>query len=480
MSGFGTLDWIIVFAYLTVTMVVGISMRRYVKKVEHFIVAGREMDVYLGVASLAATEFGIITAMYTAELGYKNGFAGATPGILMALAMLVVGLTGFVIKPLRNADVLTIPELLSRRFGARVRWLAGVVIVVGGLLNMGIFLRVGGEFLMIVTGIPVGYLEVVMTTLLVMVMIYTVLGGMLSVLVTDYLQFLIMGVGLVVVSVLVVFDVGWHNVVATVQRHQGAGAFNPFASEGMGVTYVVWQALNQLAVVFTWQAIVQRVLSARSEKTARQVYTRTSFYFVGRFLIPGFWGMAAATALDSNSVLTSPLHAMPTYLATLLPVGLLGLLVAAMLAAEMSTDSSYLLTWGSVLYNDIIKPLRKEPLTEESGLLLNRVIIFGIGVFLLVYGLWYKLPVRAWDYLSITANIYLSSISVLLVACCYWKRANTAGALAAIFGGALSPIIFLVTGLEKHVEIAGLVSFALATTGMVIGSLLKTRHSRGD
>ncbi len=274
------------------------------------------------------------------------------------------------------------------------------------------------------------------------------------------------------------FDLGWHNVIATVQRHHGAGAFNPFVSEGMGVTYVVWQALNQLAVVLSWQTIIQRVLSARSEKTARQIYTRTGFYFVGRFLIPGFWGMAAVTALEANSVLTSPLHAMPTYLAMLLPVGLLGLLVAAMLAAEMSTDSSYLLTWGSVLYNDIIMPLRKQPLTEKAGLLLNRVIILCIGVFLLVYGLWYRLPVKAWDYLSITANIYLSSVSVLLVACCYWKRANSTGALFAILGGALSPIIFLLTGLEEHVEIAGLASFTLAITGMLIGSLLSTRFHK--
>lgn len=146
----GPLDWAIVAVYLVGTMAAGIAMRRYVGKVEHFIVAGREMDASLGVASLAATEFGIITAMYTAELGYKNGFAGATPGILLAITILLVGITGFVIKPLRASGAMTVPELLEKRFGPRVRWLAGVVMVLGGLLNMGIFLRVGGEFLTIV------------------------------------------------------------------------------------------------------------------------------------------------------------------------------------------------------------------------------------------------------------------------------------------------------------------------------------------
>ena len=297
MIHFDLVDWGIIVAYL---MVAGLAMRRYVGKVEDFIVAGRGMDVYLGVASLAATEFGIITAMYTAELGYKNGFAGATPGILMAIAMLLVGLTGFVIKPLRDSGAYTIPELLHRRFGPRVRWLAGLVIVLGGVLNMGVFFRAGGEFLVIMTGIPHGYLEVTMTALVVMVLIYTVLGGMLSVLITDYLQFLVMGVGLVTISLLVAVNVGWEHVVSAVERERGPGGFNPLTSEGMGPTYIAWQALNQLAAVVTWQTVIQRVLSARDSRTARRVYTRTSFYFVGRFLIPAFWGMAALAVLGSD------------------------------------------------------------------------------------------------------------------------------------------------------------------------------------
>ena len=104
------------------------------------------MDVYLGIASLAATEFGIVTCMYTAQNGFDKGFAGAIPGILTFAAMFLVGWTGFCIKPLRDSGVMTIPELFEKKFGPRVRWAAGVVIVLGGLLNMGVFLRIGGEF----------------------------------------------------------------------------------------------------------------------------------------------------------------------------------------------------------------------------------------------------------------------------------------------------------------------------------------------
>ena len=495
MINFGFIDWIIIFVYLAVTMSAGLAMRRYVTKVEDFILAGRKMDLYLGIASLAATEFGIITAMYTAELGYKNGFAGATPGILNAGAMLLVGLTGFVIKPLRDSGSYTIPELLDQRFGQRVRWLAGLVIVLGGVLNMGVFFRVGGEFLVIMSGVPYSYLEIIMTLLVVLVLIYTVMGGMLSVLVTDYLQFLVMGIGLVAVSLAVFTSTGWENVVTAVETQHGSGGFNPLTSKGMGPIYIVWQSFNQLAAVVTWQTVIQRVLSARTSTIARKIYTRTSFYFVGRFLIPAFWGMAAMAVLGTDDPSYSSLQAMPTFLSSLLPTGLLGLVIAAMLAAEMSTDSSYLLTWSNILYNDLICPLRKRPFSEKTGLFLNRSIIIAIAGFLLIYGLWYQPPGRVWDYLSITANIYLSSIFVLLVSCCYWKGARPAGAIGAIIGGAIPPIVFLVisqTGLPiststmtttylssiaqwlSKTEVSGLLSFGFASVGMIVGSWISS------
>src|SRR5690606_14060173 len=91
-------DGSIIGFYLLLTMIAGVYVRKFVGKVDDFLVAGREMNVYLGIASLAATEFGIVTCMYTAEAGYRYGFAGATPGIAMALSMLIIGYTGFCIK----------------------------------------------------------------------------------------------------------------------------------------------------------------------------------------------------------------------------------------------------------------------------------------------------------------------------------------------------------------------------------------------
>jgi SSS family solute:Na+ symporter len=456
------IDGSIVGLYLLATMVAGIVVRKYVTKVEHFIVAGREMNVYLGIASLAATEFGIVTCMYTAQAGYTRGFAGAIPGICSALAMFAVGYTGFCVKKLRDSGVMTIPELFEQRYGPFVRWLAGVVIVLGGLLNMGVFLRVGGQFLVVCCGMNLQYLELTMTVLLIAVMIYTIMGGMLSVLVTDFLQFVVMSAGLLVITFLVLGRLGWGTLTETVNAHYGDGGFNPFVAKGLGWPFVVSNILTNTAAVLTWQAVIARLLAARNSDTGRKIYKGTAFFFVSRWVIPGIWGIAAL-ALVTPDVLAriglqfgekdGSLFAMPYLLSQIVPAGMMGLLVAAMLAADMSTDSSYMLTWGSVIYNDILAPLRrKKAWSEKKGILWNRCIIALIGIFLLCWGLWYKLEGNLWEYCQTTGTIYLASMSILLIGSCYWKRANTWGAIAAIVLGAALPVLSLSLNIFVQVQ----------------------------
>ena len=383
----GWIDGGIIGLYLAATMLVGIMVRKYVGRVEHFLIAGREVDVFLGIASLAATEFGVVTCMYAAENGYRYGLAGATPGILMALAVFLVGATGFCIDPLRHAEAVTIPELFEKRFGPRVRWASGVVVALGGLLNMGVFLRITGEFLVLVAGFELGNLErnlvLMMTALLVLGTLYTVVGGMLSVLVTEFLQFLVMSVGLLAVTVLILVKIGWAPLAATVAERHGAGGFNPFLCPGMGWQYVLFNALECLAGAITWQTMISRLLASKDARTGRRIYTHTSAFFACRFVLPGLWGVAALAVLAPEAFSGLPatfqgqnagLYAMPLFLSRFLPVGLMGLLLAAMLAAAMSSTSSYMITWASVIYNDIVTPLARTAWSERRGLLWNRAI----------------------------------------------------------------------------------------------------------
>jgi SSS family solute:Na+ symporter len=487
MSNFTFIDGSIVGLYILVVVAIGVAVRKYVSKVDQFLVAGRELNIFLGIASLTACEFGIVTCMYTAQNGYDKGFAGATPGILLAVAMLLVGATGFCIKPLRAAGVMTIPELFEKKFGQNIRWMSGVVIVLGGLLNMGVFLRTGGDFLVIVCGLNPEHLELTMTLLLFGIALYTIMGGMVSVLITDYIQFIMMSIGLLVVTFMIFIKVGWSNLVQTVEATHGAGGFNPFVHPEMGPAYVIFNAFVAFAVVLTWQTMIQRILSAKNTATGQKIYKGTSPFFVCRFLLPGLWGIAALAMLTPEEVGTNTMLAMPKFIATFIPPIMMGVVVAAMLAADMSTDASYMLSWGSVIYNDIMAPFHKGKWSQRKGLMWNRAIIAVIGVFLLLYGLWYPLKGDLWTYLAVTGTIYLSSMSVLLIACCYWKRANNWGAFGAIIIGAALPVIYLVgeqlPATEKlFVEqigphVWGMMTYIMAAVAMVAGSLLKPANN---
>jgi SSS family solute:Na+ symporter len=338
-----------------------------------------------------------------------------------------------------------------------------------------------------------------MTVLLLLGTIYTVIGGMLSVLITDFLQFIVMSAGLIAVTVLILVQVGWGKLVAAVTAHCGASGFNPFLhtdSGEMGWQYVMFNVFVALANVLTWQTTIARVLASKSAETGQRIYTRTSFFFACRFLIPGIWGIAALATLAPGTVQALvpgataeklAIYPMPIFLSRTLPVGLMGLLIAAMLAADMSSTSSYMITWATVIYNDILAPFRKTQWSEKRGLRWNRIIVSLIGIFLLIYGLWYPLKGNVWDYLTVTGTIYLASVSTLLIACCYWRRANNWGAAGAIILGALIPLAFLVfqqlpltASLAKQIGpyYSGIAAYLAAGSAMVVGSLLKPVSDR--
>jgi len=301
----------------------------------------------------------------------------------------------------------------------------------------------------------------------------------------------VMSLGLIAVTVLILTTIGWDKLATTVTERCSAGGYNPFLNPGMGWQYVLFNALECLAGALTWQTMISRLLAAKDAKTGRQIYTRTSFFFVCRFLLPGIWGIAALAMLAPSAFDGMPaafrgesasLYAMPIFLSGFVPVGLMGLLLAAMVAADMASTSSYMITWGSVIYNDILAPFRKTRWPEKRGLLWNRAIIALIGVFLLFYGLWYPLKGDVYAYLLVTGTIYMASITTLLVACCYWRRANNWGAAAAIIVGALIPIACLVIEQVGNIPAAeiqlwrcytGIAAFVATALAMVVGSLLK-------
>ena len=464
---FTVLDWSILVIYLVATMAAGLYGRKWVSGLSDFLVAGRGLGLYIGIATLAATEIGTITFMYYAQLGYQTGFSSFMVGLISGVVMIIVGRTGFIVRKLRDLRLMTVPEYFEVRYSRNLRILTGLLVAIGGILNMGVFLKIEGTFLALLTGIPLDYLKVVMTGVLLLELAYTVLGGMVSIVITDFIQFGALSIATVLITIFSIHVAGWSKMHDAVAASLGSAGFNPFVNPSYGWSFVVFQILIWFAVDTCWQTTAMRTFSTLDSKISSRVFTWTGFIFLGRGMMPMLWGIAALTVLGPGQ---DSLQAMPIFLARILPGGVRGLVAAGMLAATMSVNSSYLLGWSSIIAQDVIVPARRKPLSSRSQILLNRVCNTFVSLFILFWGIWYTLPGPAYFYLNMTAVIALAGAFTGIVAGLYWKRASVLGGYLAMSGGLGGSIAFFL--LHWPANYAGFGAFALAALGMVLGSLL--------
>ncbi|HID78039.1 MAG TPA: sodium:solute symporter family protein [Planctomycetaceae bacterium] len=501
-TNFSTVDWVIVICYPLISVLLGLIARKYIASMKDFVTAGQSLGTALGVATLTGTELGLITVMYMAEKGFKGGFAAFHIALAAGVVTLFVGLSGFLIYRLRAMEVLTIPEFYERRFGRKTRILGGLMMAFGGILNMGLFLKVGSMFIVGVTGLSAESwaLPAVMIFLLSLVLIYTVLGGMVSVVLADYVQFVVLSFGLLITTVIAVNRLGWNHIFATIDQFMGAKGFDPTVAEGeFGVEYIVWMGFLGLIGCAVWPTSVARALAAESPQTVKRQFTFGAVSYLIRWLIPQFWGICAFVFIMTHDAQLKGLffpetagvepfdarYAMPIFLGRILPPVLLGVISAGMVAAFMSTHDSYLLCWSTVLTQDVVAPMFGGHLSTRARILLSRTLIVVIGLYVLWWGLFYRGTEDVWDYMAVTGAIYFTGAFAVLAGGLYWKRASSTGAVLALLAGCtallgLTPVqgLFGVTIPSARV---GLVSIGATIAAMVFGSLLfPDRTGKGE
>ena len=310
-----------------------------------------------------------------------------------------------------------------------------------------------------------------------MVLVYTMLGGMISVIITDYIQFVVLSLGLIISVVISILHFGWSNIFTELGAltNQSAAVYDPIQSRGG--FYITWQVVLGFVSAVVWPTAITRALSLNSPETVRKQYIWSSVSFLIRFMIPCFLGICAyihyGGVIDENSLIM-----MPKFLSEILPIGVLGIMTAAMLAAFMSTHDSYLLCWSTIITNDIINPLSGGNLSSEKKIKFSRIIILILGIYILYWGLVYSGGDSIWSYLGITGAIYFTgAISVILFGI-YWDKASSTGAIAALLGGlsalfGLEPIrvsIPMISAMKP--EEIGLLTLVITILLMVVFSLL--------
>ncbi len=479
------IDWAIVAiyaAFLTTSMVLFVKKR--IGNMSDFLVAGRGMGFYLGIAGITTAEIGLTTVMALSETGYKSGFSALVLGICFSIGVTFIGLTGFIISKLRDYKILTIPEFYGMRYGKNFRWFGGLILGLAGILNFGIFLRVDSMFFAGISGVTdPATIKIVMSILIILALSYTLLAGMVSVLFVNFFQFLVLMTAFFATTIFVFYNVGWSDMVAITATTYGEAGFNPFADHNMGWSYLALNTLVFLTVPCLWQPAASLGLSSRDIRVGKRMYLWSGLTFMGRGTIPILWGIAALAYFSNTGAASlpgfSPIQAMPLFMNKILPMGVKGLFVAGMFAAAMSTYNSYLLAWGGLLNQNVVTPAFR--LREKGSLAASRVLIVLIGIFLVWWGLFYTPPETFFQYQQLTGTVYLSGALATIFLGLYWKRANTIGAFATAVVGGLFPLVnvlfrdniqslptcfhFLLNGWK-----AGIFAFFLAFITMIVVS----------
>ncbi len=461
-TNFSIIDWGIVAIYLTAIATIGVIVNRYIHNTADYMVGGRNVGASLNAASYIGTSLGLVTIMYASIEAFNRGFSYLAIAIMHLVILFIIGKTGFVIHRLRSLKLITVPEYYETRFDKKTRVLAGTMCVLAGVLNMGLFPRMGATFITYATGLAdspnqILVVNIVTSILILLVLLYTVMGGMVSVILTDFIQFIVLsiGMGFGLYYCLSRPDLGWDQIVSTFVEYRGEAALNPFHSESYGWTYMVWMLVIGLTTFVLWAPEASRALTAKDTLSAKRTFIIASPNQFFRVACPAIWAIAAFCFFQKNSELSHyffpdgpegnvqhAAQAMPLFIGKIVPTVLLGVLTAGLMSAFMSTHDSYLLCWASVISRDIISPLTRNGLTDKLQIRITRISIVLIGVFLLIWGIWYELPESVWTYMAVTANVYVSGSTPALIGGIYWRKASSIGAFASILCG-----LFSLTGL---------------------------------
>ncbi|MGL4398203.1 MAG: sodium:solute symporter family protein [Hyphomicrobium sp.] len=460
-----------------------------------FFVSGRDLGIWTTIATLGATEIGVITVAYNAQTGFNQGFSSFHIGVAAFIGALFVGLTGFVVRPLRREGVLTVPEYYGKRYGSDVRVFGATVMALGGVLNMGLFLKVASIFIVTLLGLESG--TATMTSLMIGLIViaagYTCYGGMRSVITTDVFQFVLIIAGLVSATLAMLAIVPVETAVATVAEKKGVAGFNPFANEHFGMTYVLWMVfVAGIVSSAIWPTALSRALCVKEERHVNTAFLISSVMFMGRMILPAFLGILAFAYFNSSGDAGAALQrfgddadllATPAMLNQALPGWMIGFLVVCMFATFMSTQDSYLFCWSSIIARDIAGPLTGRTEDGAFQVWMTRVFIVLIAAYEVYWGLFYEGKEDVWDYLAVSGSIYFCSGVVLLAGGLYWPRATRRGALAALVLGftavaGLGPIKTAL-GLDAWSgPMIGFTSIALSLAGFIIGSLSEAPRAK--
>ena len=460
-----------VVLYLLVTIAIGLWAAQRVHNAKDYLVAGRSLPLYMSAATVFATWFGAETVLSVSATFAKDGLGGVIADPFgSSFCLLFVAL--FFASAFYRMDLLTIGDFYHKRYGKPVEVVTSVAITASYLgwtsaqmtaLGL-VFSVLSGGALSLETGIYIGA---------VIVLGYTIWGGMWSVALTDLFQSVVILVGLAAVAWLVGDMAGGARKVIAAASEAGKFEFFPKGGAKEWLAFVAaWMTLAIGSI--PQQDVFQRVTSAKDERTAiRGCLTGGAVYFVFAF-VPIFIGYAALVIDPGYARLFASEDAreiqriLPSLILDRTPMWAQVLFFGALLSAILSTASGALMAPTALFTENVIRPFAPR-LGDKQFLLLLRVVL----VLFTLAALLFAQNSRSTMY-EMVQNAYkvtLVSCIVPLAAGIYWKRASRAGAMLSVVFGLVSWGIAEAVAADATIP-PQLIGLAFSAFGMFAGSLV--------
>lgn len=447
-SSLVTLDWIVIAGYFLI--LVGITlwaMRFSQKDTADYFLAGRNVGWFMIGASIFASNIGAEHVVGLAGTGANSGM----PMAHYELHAWIVLLLGWVFLPfyMRSA-VFTMPEFLEKRFSPRARWFLSIFSLVSYVMTkVAVNLYAGGIVTSSLLGVDfwTGAIGV-----LVLTGIYTILGGMRAVVLTETFQTIILILGAAFVTILGLQKVGGWGTLTELVGDTHFNMWRPSSDPDFPWTGLVFGG----AIVGTWywctdQYIVQRTLSAKNLTEGRRgaifgAFLKITPVFI--FLMPGI--ICYALAQQGKITLNNPNEAFTVIMQNLLPAGFRGLVAAGLLAALMSSLASIFNSCSTLFTVDIYKKLKPE--TSEKDLV--KVGRIATGVVVVAGLLWVPILTKIgggvlYQYLQSVQSYIAPPITAVFLLGIFFKRINSKGAMAALWFGVIFAAIRIIAEINK-------------------------------
>lgn len=465
-----------VILYLLASIAVGLWFARRVKNTEDYTVAGRSLPLSVIIATTFATWFGAETVVGIPAKFLHGGMESTVEDPWGAsMCLIIVGV--FIARKLYPLSLLTINDYYRDRYGKTVELVCSVVDVISYLGWVAAQVTALGVVFNLLTDDWISTRQGAFLGTAI-VLLYTVYGGMWSVAVTDFLQMIIIVLGLAGIAVLSSNMAGGPAKVLGVAQDRELLRFFP-APNFHDIMFFIGAGITIMFGSIPQQDIFQRIMSAKDSQTATwgPIIGGTSyllFAFVPMFIVVSSLIIMPEEAEALLVTDTDTQKVLPTLIMNHMPQFAQIMFFGALLSAIMSTASATILAPSTVFVQNIVKHFRPR-MSDQHELRMMRVTVFVFTLIVFSYAMAME-GTSVFDMVSTTYQLPVVGAFVPLVAGLYWKRATNQGAILSIALGVGTWILFMATPLGELFpqQLAGLF---MAIVGMVVGSVFDGPHN---